>query len=324
MKTRSRSIVILTIVFGYIILQFLWWELLLVKQNGLIIDEKQKLIELSSTNEQIIKDDLEILYHKKTMQTVMIVSEGTVFLLLLLFGVFKIKQAMDKEILLNDRQRNFFLSVTHELKTPIAATKLQLQTLRKQSLDEDTQQKLIDNALLETERLNSLIDNILLASRLESNEIRLKPERQNLSILITDLLTRYYKSEMDRGEIRCELENDIYANIDVHAFPSIITNLIDNAIKYSPDEKSIIVSLRSTKNDLVLTVSDQGCGIPDREKSQVFTKFYRAGNEETRRTRGTGLGLFIVNFLVEKHHGKIGIRNNSPAGTTFELKMHVV
>ncbi|MDI1356228.1 MAG: HAMP domain-containing sensor histidine kinase [bacterium] len=323
MKTKSRSIVILSILFGYIILQFLWWELLLVKQNGLIIDEKQKLTELSSTNEQQLLHDLSVLHRKKTTQTVMIVSEGTVFLLLLLFGIYKIKQSMDKETVLNERQRNFFLSVTHELKTPIAATKLQLQTLQKQKLDENTQKHLLQNALLETERLNGLIDNILLASRLESDEVLLKKEKQNLSMIIPQVLNRYYLPQITSGDLVVDIEPDVFCTIDVHAFPSIITNLVDNAIKYSVEKIDIRVGLHRVRNEAIITVTDKGCGIPNKDKEYVFTKFYRAGNEETRRTKGTGLGLFIVNYLVEKHKGKIGIKDNTPAGTVFELKMHV-
>ncbi len=165
MKTKSRSILFFSILFGYVLLQFTWWEILLVKQNDKIISEKQKLIELSTPDESRLKAEIADLHQKKKMQTVMIVSEGTVFLLLLLFGVYKVKQAHDKENYLNTQQKNFFLSITHELKTPIAATKLQLQTLQKQTLDPAIQQELISNALLETERLNNLIDNVLFASR---------------------------------------------------------------------------------------------------------------------------------------------------------------
>src|SRR4051812_22276227 len=123
MKSRTRALVILSVLLGYVLLQFIWWEILLVTQNGKIINEKQKLIEITSTNRDQLKADIAFLHHKKKMQTIMIVSEGTVFLLLLLFGIYKIKQAQDKEIALNNQQRNFFLSITHELKTPIAATK---------------------------------------------------------------------------------------------------------------------------------------------------------------------------------------------------------
>lgn len=311
----------MTILFGYIVLQFLWWEILLVRQNDKIIAEKQKLVELMSTNETQLKQDLQILHHKKKMQTVMIVSEGTVFLLLLLFGIFKIKQAYDKETFLNNQQKNFFLSITHELKTPIAATKLQLQTLQKQKLSESIQQELIANALLETERLNMLIDNVLLASRLETGEFITKKEKQNLGDFINSILKRYYKTELASGELKTNIASGIYKEIDVNAFPSVITNLVDNALKYSK-LKEILVELSEEKGIAVLKISDQGIGISDADKSKVFSKFYRAGNEETRSSKGTGLGLYIVNYILNKHSATVKIRDNQPAGSIFEIKFH--
>jgi len=322
MKTKSRSIIILSILFGYILLQFLWWEVLLVKQNDKIISEKQKLVELMSTNETQLKQDLLALYHKKKMQTVMIVSEGTVFLLLLLFGIYKIKQAYDKETFLSRQQQNFFLSITHELKTPIAATKLQLQTLQKQKLSENIQQELIANALMETERLNMLIDNVLLASRLETGEFITKKERQNLGEFIGSVLGRYYKHELDSGEIKFDAGAGIYCEIDTVAFPSVITNLVDNAIKYSKDGKEILVALEHSGGKTFLKISDRGCGIADEEKEKVFTKFYRAGNEETRSSKGTGLGLYIVNYILNKHNAGIKVKDNKPQGSIFEIQFY--
>jgi K+-sensing histidine kinase KdpD len=319
MKNKSRSIVIFSLLFGYILLQFLWWEILLVKQNGNIINEKQKLIELTSTNEDQLREDIAALHHRKKMQTVMIVSEGTVFLLLLLFGIYKIKQAQDKETALGNQQKNFFLSITHELKTPIAATKLQLQTLQKQKLDEPTRQELIGNALLETERLNILIDNVLLASRLDTGEFIFKKEKQNLSEIIPPIINRYYKNEVSRGELKLDIEDNVLCEIDLQAFPSVITNLVDNAIKYSPGVKDVALALRREKDHAVLTVSDKGCGIVANEKQKIFTKFYRSGNEETRNTKGTGLGLYIVNYIVERHGARIRVKDNSPCGSIFEV-----
>jgi K+-sensing histidine kinase KdpD len=324
MKAKSRSIVILTILFGYILLQFLWWEVLLVKQNGKIINEKQKLIELSTLDPDVLEREINELHLKKKKQTVMIVSEGTVFLLLLLFGIYKIKQAMDKEADLNNRQKNFFLSITHELKTPISATKLQLQTLQKQKLDEDVRQQLLTNALNETERLNSLIDNILLASRLESNEFVFKKEVANLSQLLNETLNRYYKTEIAEGIVKSEVRPNINATVDVQIFPSVITNLVGNAIKYSEGEKNIFVRLQIENGQAVLAVSDAGSGVKNEDKSRIFDKFYRAGSEETRRTKGTGLGLYIVNYIVQNHNATISVRDNEPKGTIFEVKLNVV
>lgn len=322
MKPKSRSIFILTILFGYILLQFIWWEVLLVNQNGKIINEKQKLIELSSTNDAQLKREIALLHHKKSMQTVMIVSEGTVFLLLLLFGIFKIKQAHDREMALNNQQKNFFLSITHELKTPIAATKLQLQTIQKQKLDESTQQELIANALKETERLNFLIDNVLLASRMDAGEFAFKLDKLNLSDLVKTIMERYYKKEIATKEITLKLEENLFSFIDENAFPSVITNLVDNALKYSSAKKEITIELKSEKNKAFLKVMDNGIGINDLEKDKVFMKFYRTGNEETRNAKGTGLGLFIVKYILSMHQAKLTVKDNSPIGTIFEIQLN--
>ena len=322
MKARSRSILILTVLFGYILLQFIWWEFLLVKQNGLIIEEKEKLVALSTIDETQFKKDIAFLRERKKMQTVMIVGEGTVFLLLLLFGVYKIKQAYDKETTLNNQQKNFFLSITHELKTPIAATKLQLQTLQKQKLEESIRQNLIAQALFETERLNNLIDNVLLTSRLDAGEFRFNLERQHLSEFVTTIVNRYYKTELASGELTLNVEPEVYALVDVSSFPSIITNLIDNALKYSPDKKELELELRKEKTDVILNVKDQGCGILKSDKEKIFAKFFRAGNEETRKTKGTGLGLYIVGYIVKNHQGKISVRDNSPKGSIFEVHLY--
>ncbi|MBI2721877.1 MAG: HAMP domain-containing histidine kinase [Bacteroidetes bacterium] len=305
--------------FGYIILQFIWWEILLVKQTGQIIDGKQQLIELSTSNHDLIDTQVAELHNKKKMQVMMVVGEGTVFLLLLLFGLFKVRVAHTKEIELNQQQKNFLLSVTHELKTPIAVTKLQLQTLQKHTLSHEKQQELIQHALRETERLNSLIDNVLLANRLDSDEYFFRKEKKNVSHLINDLLKRYYKDSLDKNEIVVDIQNEIYLNVDDQIFPSIIINLIDNALKYSFQKKAISVALKEHKNKIVLTVADGGCGIHENERVKVFNKFYRAGSEETRATKGTGLGLYIVKYIVVNHHGKIFVTKNEPQGSIFEI-----
>ncbi len=318
-KTKSRSIIILSILFGYIVLQFLWWEVLLVKQSGQIIAEKQKIAELSFINSETIKEEVNKLHKKKETQTIMIVGEGTVFLLLLLFGIYKIKQANTKELELSNQQKNFFLSITHELKTPIASTKLQLQTLLKHQLNQQTQNELINNALIETERLNTLIDNVLLTNHLDSGEFVFKKETENLSDLIENTLHRYYKNEINNGDIKLDIEKDIFLSIDKTVFPSIVTNLIDNALKYSFKEKKIKLKLCKKENQLYLTVSDAGCGIADNEKSKIFNRFYRAGNEETRKAKGTGLGLYIVKYLAENHSAKLTVNDNVPNGSIFEI-----
>lgn len=322
MKKKSRYIVILGLLFGYILFQFMWWEILLVRQNGTIINEQQKLLEITSTNQAKLKTDIENLHRRKKTQTIMIVSEGTVFLLLLLYGIVKIKQSLDKEAKLNQQQRNFFLSITHELKTPIAATKLQLQTLQKQKLNPETQNELICSALLETERLNLLIDNVLMASSLDNNQLNFKLEPCDLSLEVEKIVNRYYSKEIEKKELDLIVQKNISAKIDVNAFPSVITNLITNAFKYSKDNKKVLVELKKQNAKIYLSISDQGCGISEEDKTKIFDRFYRAGNEETRSSKGTGLGLFIVKYIIDKHNAVINVRNNLPKGTVFEIEFY--
>jgi hypothetical protein len=151
---------------GYIVLQFLWWEILLVRQSNAIITLKQNIAALSSTDDSIILRDIEFLQQKKIKQVYMIVGEGTVFLLIMLFGIYKVRKSIKREAELANQKSNFILSVSHELKTPIAATKLQLQTLLKHELERDKQKELLNNALTETVRLHKLVDNVLMANQI--------------------------------------------------------------------------------------------------------------------------------------------------------------
>lgn len=321
MKARSRSIVILFIVFAYILLQFTWWEVLLVRQTGQLINEKQKLAELSIPDEARLKSEIGELHHTKKLRTIMIAGEGTVFLLLLIFGVYKIKQSMDRESELGRQQKNFFLSVTHELKTPIAATKLQLQTMQRPQLEACMRSQLLNNALQETERLNQLIDNILFASRLESGQFVMQLRKANLSELVLQVLQRYYSSQIASGLLVHQVESQLSADIDAETFPSIVTNLVDNALKYAAGSV-IKVGMQKNGNEIILTVADQGPGIAEAEKQKVFERFFRSGDEETRRTKGTGLGLYIVSYIVGNHGGRVKVRDNKPMGAIFEVTLH--
>jgi K+-sensing histidine kinase KdpD len=323
MKRIHKPSVILTVVFTYILLQFIWWEVLLVRQAGTIINERQKLTELTTTDESKLRSEIHQLHSRKRMQTIMIVGEGTVFLLLLLFGIYKIRQAQRREAEIGEQQKNFFLSITHELKTPIAATKLQLQTLQKQQLSPEVQKELIGNALHETERLNSLIDNVLLATGLESRELIFNMQRTDLSELIISIANKYYQKEISSGELDLGIAAGMYIMADRNALPSVIMNITDNAFKYSGATKKVHIEVSKKQQKAVLRISDHGIGIPDDEKKKIFSRFYRSGNEQTRRTKGTGLGLYIADYIVKRHNSFIIVKDNDPTGSIFEIEFDV-
>ncbi len=322
MKFNSKAII--TILFAYIIAQFLWWEVLLVRQLNQLINEKQKILELSISDEVNLRTEIETLNKSRINKSIMIVGEGTIFLFLLLFGINKIRKANKRELELLNQKNNFLLSITHELKTPLATMKLQLQTLEKHKLEQSKQQELIKIALSENKRLNGLIDNILLAANMQHNNYNINKEPVNLSEFVLELLNTNFKNELEAKKLIPEIAPGISCSIDKIAFPSVINNLIENAIKYSPEEILVTFKMYIENNKVIIQVIDKGIGISDNEKESIFEQFYRSGNEEIRKTKGTGLGLFIVKYIVLKHGGKITVKDNLPKGSVFEIELNTV
>ena len=298
----------------------MWWEVLLVRQSDNIISLKQNIAALSSSDDTIILRDIADLQKKKNARVYMIVGEGTVFLLILLYGIYQVRKSIKRESELANQKSNFILSVSHELKTPIAATKLQLQTLLKHDLERDKQKELLNNALNENNRLHKLVDNVLIANQIENNNLSIQKENINLSELIEATVKRYFSEQIEKKNIVLNIEPNIFFSGDKELLPSIFINLIENAIKYSFEKVAIDVVLKNINNNPVLEIKDQGCGISDEEKETVFQKFFRSGSENTRKTKGTGIGLFIVKSICDLHQIQIKILNNQPSGSVFQIQ----
>lgn len=275
------------------------------------------LLKGETLDEVVLKgNELNEKLHKRW---VMISGEGIVFIGVLLLGIFQIRKTFKREEELSQQQQNFLLSVTHELKSPIASTKLQLQTLQKHELNREKQKEILANAINDTDRLNNLVENMLLAAKIENSVYLLHKEKYNLSEYITEGMNQTIQSFQYKQKVELNIEPNIYMDIDRTNFPSIILNLFENAVKYSPEDSTIVLSLKKQNQKIILSVADQGIGITDKEKGTIFQRFYRSGNEETRKTKGTGLGLYIVDYLVKQHNGTITVKNNTPKGSIFEI-----
>ncbi len=304
-------------------MQFTWWEVLLVRQTSEVIDEKKKIVALSIIDDHIQQQELVQLEKKQQSKIWMIIGEGTVFFITLSLGIVRVYNSYKKERMLFRNQKNFLLSITHELKTPIASLKLQIQTLEKRTdLSPEKKEQILKNAMGDTDRLNALVENILMSARIDSQTDLLTKEKINLSELIEQTCQLYF-SQLQNHKLELNITKDIYMVADPLAMGSVVINLIENAIKYSSTGSQINVCLKSVNNQLNLSVTDNGIGISKADKEFIFDKFYRAGNEETRNTKGTGLGLFIVKQLVEQHNGKISIKDNQPKGSIFEINFPI-
>jgi two-component system, OmpR family, sensor histidine kinase CiaH len=302
---------------AYVLMQFLWWEVLLAKQTGQLADGQKNIAALNYADKTVLEENLKQIEQKKTRKLYMHLGEGAVFLILLSLGVLKIYNTRKKENELILLQNNFLLSVTHELKSPLASVKLQLQTMQKHKLDEATQNSLLQKALADNERLMRLIDNILLASGTQQEKLLLNKEKINLSQLLYKLHEQVF--EKDKERIKISSESNYFIDVDERVVSIIFSNLIENALKYSPQNAEVEITARQSGNLVSVEFKDNGFGIPADEKQRVFEKFYRIGNEETRSTKGTGLGLYIVKNLCALHDIDVSVSDNKPKGTVFTL-----
>jgi K+-sensing histidine kinase KdpD len=250
----------------------------------------------------------------------MIMGEGLVFALSIIGGLILINRAFWKELELNKNTNNFLLSVTHELKTPLSTLSLINKTLINKDLPEGKQKELLATAMEESSRLESLVNNILTAAQMEQHYV-FNFESTDLTALIAERIDRYGRLNPDYA-FEFNASDNCHLEIDKEAFVKLIDNLLDNAVKYSPSGSRISVSLAQMGNKVVLRFTDMGSGIADTEKTRVLEKFYRIGNEETRETKGTGLGLFIVREIVAAHKGKMSISDNHPNGTIIEIRLN--
>lgn len=249
----------------------------------------------------------------------MIIGEGLIFLAIFIMGVIKLRKHLSRESYYHHQQQNFLLAITHELKSPLASVKLYLQTILKRDLDRSQQQVFLSNSLKDIERLDDLVENVLLATKLENRSFNLPKEDINLSALLDDVVDRMQKNTCKTEIIKTDVQEGLILHADKFAITNVVTNLLENAIKYSPPCATVQVDLFEKDDNIIFSVADRGPGIPDEEKKRIFNKFYRMGNENTRKTKGTGLGLYIVRSVLQKHNATIKVKDNVPNGTIFEV-----
>lgn len=295
---RKQTNILFYILSIYVVLQFTWWGFHLIQLS----------LELEPAN------------HNLNRRVLMIIGEGSVFLLILILGLMRIGSSIRKEMELSQRQSNFLLSVTHELKTPIASTKLFLQTLQRRNLPEEKRLEITQKAIEENARLELLIENILNATRLENKALKPIKSEFQFSTLIHQVVDRFHK-RFSQPFISIDIQQDALLNADAFLIETILTNLIENAIKYAGENANINVYSQNRDGNFVFGVKDEGPGIAISEKKNIFEKFYRVGNEDTRTNKGSGLGLYIVSEFVHLHKGAITYRNNQPKGSIFEVTL---
>lgn len=316
---KSKKIRLIFIVYWilllYIIAALVWWFIALNQQNNLMAEH-----ELS----QLKKDDpayaasVKSIIELKKRKHAQYLGEGAVFFLLIGAGAFYIFRAVVKQFRQSRQQQHFMMTITHELKTPIAVTKLNLETLQKRKLDEAQQAHIIQNTIQEANRLNTLCNNLLLSSQIDTGGHAMTKEEIDLSELAQSCV-RDFTMRFPKRKLNSSIQDGILIEGDKLMLQMAINNLIDNALKYSGKDAAIAVSLSTTNRSVELRVADEGKGIDAAEKKKIFDKYYRIGNKATKEAKGTGLGLYLTKKILTQHQASIQVEDNTPTGSIFVI-----
>ncbi len=226
---------------------------------------------------------------------------------------------------LENVRKDFVANVSHELKTPITSIKGFIETLQEGAIENPEEARhFLDIISKHTSRLNAIIEDLLSLSRLEQSKdfSTHKLEKHQLStVLKSAIQVCDVSAEYKSIKIHCECNENIYANLDILLFEQAIVNLIDNAIKYSSENKEIFVSANTTEKEIVIEIKDQGCGIPEEHIPRIFERFYRVDKARSRKAGGTGLGLSIVKHIINLHKGYLTVHSQLDIGSTFMIHL---
>jgi two-component system phosphate regulon sensor histidine kinase PhoR len=294
---------------GYIVLQSAWWAWLLISKDRDVHALQAQLLAEGADPAVPVQDPDRTLW--------MIAGEGGVFLVLLLLALWLIFRTVKHELGLARQQRDFLLAASHELRTPIAGLKLHLQTLQRSGLDAAQREDLTGHVRADVERLHALTEKILLATRLDEPHIPLERSRVDLVALLRAVVANAAASYARGHDVRLEVPEEAIVDTDADAFSSVVVNLLENACKYAPTGTVVEIILERREHMWELCVADMGPGVPETERALIFRKFHRGSPEETRGSKGTGLGLYIVQRLMRGLGGRVEHRPRPGGGSIF-------
>ena len=270
----------------YLVAFATWWTILLNKQITEVAElRKSDLLESPACHEKESSgclQALEINASDLRREQTMIATEGFVFLSLLIAGLVMVRSTYMKERKLNLQQKNFILSVSHELKTPLAAMRLSTETLKKRELTKEQTERVLSANMEEIDRLTGLLDKVFVTTKLDQESYTLDFASIDLSNLISSLVLRF--QEIKQVKLLMDIEEDIRVVSDPQVLEIVVMNLLDNAVKYGLGN-DVTVHLSQQDDKVIFKVIDQGLGIPDAEKKEVFQRFYRLEDEGIKASK---------------------------------------
>ncbi len=287
-----------------------------IKTNISVVDTTGTLFHMIAIN--IHESEFKVIERNFVKKQRAFYSEVIFFTILVISGVVWVFRRLESLLNLNKMQNNFLLSITHEFKTPLTAIKLSAQTLLQRKMDEKTQQHLIQQTVNNSDRLNELLDNVLLATRIDGNSYQFSMGHVDVTEVIQRTADLLLVEPYFTGKFIFTEEPRTIVGDEV-SLRLVFSNLFQNAIKYAGNESEITVTYSQVNGQFVISISDNGKGMNPKEHKTIFKKFYRIGDENTRESKGTGLGLFLVKQILSSHRANITAESNKPNGTTFNI-----
>lgn len=215
---------------------------------------------------------------------------------------------------------NFLNLVTHDLKTPVARIQGLAEVVLRRGQIQANDREQITNIISSTDELNRFITSILELSKVESNDLCIRFESKDINPLVERAVAALETHARTKHiTVKCNLEPIFPIKLDASLISKVLVNLIDNAIKYSPEGTEVHVETSEAAGFVVISIKDQGIGMSADECENLFTKFYRAKNNATAKTAGTGLGLYLTKYFVEAHHGRVEVDSEQNHGSTFKI-----
>jgi len=249
-----------------------------------------------------------------------ILTEGLILLVAILAGIYVIFLYWKRQSALYREHRNFIAQITHELKSPLASIQLHLETIRWRRPAPEKIETFVSTMLADTDRLRTLIENLIAASRMEKRGIRLALVPCDLSNFIAAFFDNHRGSIPEEGSVHLDIEPGIKIKGEVESLETVMRNLLENSILYATGAPEIRVKLYREKRHAHLIFADKGRGIDRKEQKKVFKMFYRV-RQLGETIRGSGLGLFIVKALVRLHRGKVWLESE---GTGKGITVHLL
>ncbi len=336
-----RHFVVFTLISIFALAQLTWWSIFQAKEGLRLIETQEgywqqqivvAYVQRSSGDEgfnewlDLIFPDLEVAPNNTIQvkaaarekltnfvysRTRMFISEGAFFGFLVLIGVLYMLRTLREEIDIEHRQSVFLAATSHELKTPLTSLRMYVDTLSAREFPPAKRTEILETMSVDLDRLNDLIDRLLQAQKVLTPGIGLPLERVDISEetvrAVSELAHRIEFAGKHR--LNVDTEYGLMALADPRRWQLVVKNLVDNAVKYSPNGGMIDVFLVHQNGKIELTVSDEGQGFEADEGARIFERFYRIGNEDTRRAQGVGLGLYLVREIVHSMKGTVSARS---------------